>query len=276
MCQAGCIDIDPNPDSAGIFIGASSPEQCTVGTDTDLDSLIDFCEKNLIQAFAPELDYAFGDEVGMEAKWAAQWMNDSTVRLIYLLSYYRDAGSSAFICSVPPPAPTQSCFGHNGDSEHLTLDVSYHATSSHWVLSHASYSQHDMHGIYRIGSAGFPSIQYPDKQGGYPKVWVSEGKHANYSSQSGCNAGGFLGVDTCVDVDWYVRVSVPATANIGSRLHHTSGQDCWISTNPSYQYYGSGRTECYWTSKQFRGWIPDSVGGMGATWYSTILDEHNF
>ena len=123
LCQAGCLDTDPNPDSAGVFIGATNTDLCTEGTDIDLDGLIDFCEKNLIQAFAPELNYSSADETGREPKWAAQWMDDSTVRLMYLLSYYRDAGSSAFVCSLPPPFPVESCFGHNGDSEHLALDV---------------------------------------------------------------------------------------------------------------------------------------------------------
>lgn len=133
MCQLGCVDVDPSPDSSGIFIGASNPEQCAADTDSDQDGLTDFCEKNLAQAFAPELRFWSADEMGREPKWAARWLDpgQTTVRVIYLISYYRDAGGSAWVCSMPTPWWTESCFGHNGDSEVVALDVTYHAESSH-------------------------------------------------------------------------------------------------------------------------------------------------
>lgn len=144
------------------------------------------------------------------------------------------------------------------------------------MLSAAHYSQHGAWYDYPPTSEGYPSIQYPAVLGGYPRVWVAQGKHASYISQSACNAGAKFHADTCVDVDTSVRLSAAQIYNIGSRSSHTAGQDCWVSQDPSYLYYGSGRTECYWTPKVFRGWIPEYVGGMESGVYSTILSEQGF
>lgn len=278
MCQAGCVDVDPSPDSAGIFIGQTSADQCTEGNDVDVDGLADWCETRIAQAFAPELKHWSADEMGRESKWAARWLDaeQTTVRVIYLLSYYRDAGGSAWVCSLPAPWWTESCFGHNGDSEAVVLDLRYHVASSHWVLDAAYYSQHGAWHDYPPTSNGYPSIQYPSQLGGYPRVWVAQGKHANYISQSACNAGAAFHADTCVDVDVATRQTAGSVYNIGSRIGHTASQDCWASEDPSYIYYGSGRTECYWTPKTFRGWIPESVGGMESGVYSTILLDAGF
>jgi hypothetical protein len=278
MCQVGCGDPDPHPDSVGIWIGATTPDLCVEGTDADADGLIDFCEKNLAQAFAPELKYWSADEMGREPKWAARWRDEehTIVRVIYLFSYYRDAGSSAWVCSLPAPWWTESCFGHNGDSEVISLDMQYHAGSSHWVLNTAHYAQHDGWQIFPPTSAGYPPVEYPSVLGGYPRVWISQGKHASYTTQSYCNAGARFNADTCVDVNTSVRHTAGVAYNIGSRSVHTAAQDCWLSQDPTYLYYGSGRTECYWTPKTFRGWIPTSVGGMEAGVYSTILADQGF
>ncbi len=277
MCQLGCLDQDPSPDSAGIFIGQTTADGCVGGSDADQDALADFCETRLAQAFAPELRHWSADEMGREPKWAARWQDaeQTTVRVIYLTSSYRDAGRSAWVCSMPTPWWTESCDGHNGDSEAIALDLKYHDASGHWVLHAAHYRQHETWSDYPTASTGY-RIQYPARLGGYPRVRVAQGKHANYISQSACNAGATFHADTCVDVNTSTRHEALGTSNIGSRNAHTSAQDCSASVDPAYLYCGSGRTECYWTPKTFRGWIPETVGGMESGVYPTILAVQGF
>ena len=56
LCQAGCVETDPNPSAPGVFLGSSvTGELCgSVGqTDHDDDGLSTFCEEHLADAFAP-------------------------------------------------------------------------------------------------------------------------------------------------------------------------------------------------------------------------------
>ena len=71
------------------------------------------------------------DEVGREPHWVARPTSNQTVRIGYLLSYYRDSGNNSFACSLPG-APS-SCNGHNGDSEAIFLDAVYASTNQHWL-----------------------------------------------------------------------------------------------------------------------------------------------
>lgn len=282
-CQLGCLDVDPNPDSAGIFISNSvNNDLCVEGTDVDADGLSEFCEKQLAAAFAPQLYYWDIDDIRGEPHWLARWSNDGEQVVIgYLYSMYRDEGSTAFVCTVPLPWPFPNppikCAGHNGDSEAAFLEVKYHPASSHWVLTRAMYSEHESYGVYESGLDGYPSVlTYPERLGGYPRVYLAEGKHAGYATRNECNEGGFWGVDTCVDVNTALRVVAGAQLNLGSRASHTTDQDCTASASTSYEYYGSGRLECYWTSQSFRGWIPAYIGGGAAAAYSPRLLDQGF
>jgi hypothetical protein len=278
LCTTGCTDVDPYPDSAGVFLGSgTTPATCTDGTDADQDGLEDFCETNLSQAFAPELRYWDADEVGREPHLAVRPLDAGadSARIAYLISYYRDSGSSTWWCSLPF-APS-SCNGHNGDSEVIYLDVYYRPLTQHWVLSRAQYSQHDGIATFTRGSSSYPTaLQYPSHPGAYPRSWVAEGKHGNYESQVACNSGGTLGTDTCVDVNTSARIVAGASLNIGSSAHHTSAQDCMPSSDPTYIYYGSGRLECYWTNTAFRGWVPTWIGGAASDAYAPKLSSQGF
>lgn len=284
MCQEGFCggETDPNPTAPGYYIASSvTPDACLYGghTDADVDQLSDFCEKNLASAFAPQLHYYQYDETGREPHWVARRIAEEGVRLGYLLSYYRDAGSSSPGCSLPFHPP--SCDGHNGDSEAIFLDLYYDYGTEHWVLGAARFSQHGSLKTYdgdgcTATSFGCVYLQYPDRPQGYPRAWVSEGKHANYANLQDCNHGGFGAADTCDQVNIFARVVAGVASNLGSRSYHSTGQDCIESSNPSYLYYGSGRTECYWTVKPFQGWIPDSVGGANSSPYSEILEDMGF
>ncbi|HET7025322.1 MAG TPA: hypothetical protein VFI39_08980 [Gemmatimonadales bacterium] len=289
FCQLGCLDQDPHPDSAGVFLGSGiTPDMCTDGTDSDQDGLEDFCETNLALAFAPELRYSDADEVGREPYWAARPISRyiaDTVVIAYLISYYRDAGSNTWGCSIPSipfiwDKPVE-CNGHNGDSEAIVLDVYYSYSTKHWILGAAIYSQHDSPATYsRYLPLGFPArpypmqLEYPSHPGAYPRAYVAEGKHANYNTQSECNSGGTLGSDTCENVNTSARLPAGYLYNLGSRAHPAI--DCVTSRDPSYLYYGSGKTECYWTGGRFRGWIPYTIGGVDTDPYSPKLSDWGF
>jgi hypothetical protein len=280
LCQLGCTETDPNPNAPGVFLGSGvTPDVCYFGTytDADQDGLGDFCEKNLAAAFAPELYYYNGDNVGREPHWVARISSGDKVMVGYLLSYYRDEGSQAYLCTLPPPFHDPSCEGHNGDSEAIFEETYYDFTSQHWVLNQASYSQHTSYGVYTRGTKAYPfALIYPAHAGAYPRAYVAQGKHANYASRNECNSGGAFGTDICESVNTTARVAAGASLNLGSRSNHSASQDCMPSSNPSYEYYGSGRLECYWTQVRFRGWIPINVGGADSDPYSPRLQGMGF
>ena len=111
--------------------------------------------------------------MGREPKWAARWQDaeQTTVRVIYLTSSYRDAGRSAWVCSMPTPWWTESCDGHNGDSEAIALDLKYHDASGHWVLHAAHYRQHETRTTFRNPRA----TQGPHST--QTHVWMSTRRH---------------------------------------------------------------------------------------------------
>ena len=160
------------------------------------------------------------------------------------------------------PWAHSSCFGHNGDSEAIFLDVGYITSTSHWVLERAWYSAHgnfiELPGTGKkyFHTVGNVSLFYPTKKQGFPRSYVARGKHANYASIEQCEEGGVGASDTCDEVDTASRVTVIESRNIGKRSLQLL--NCVVSQNPSYQYYGSGRQECLWSSGPFRGWISDS------------------
>lgn len=267
MCQLGCLDSTPNPEAPGLYLGSGvTPDLCVGGgqSDNDGDGLSTFCENSIAAAFAPELRYAWGDEVGREPYWAARPASSSdahTVTIAYLISYYLDTGSTAWGCSLPWAA--QECAGHNGDSEAIILQVYYDDVSENWVLGRATYSQHLTYGVFKQGMNGYPAaLTYPMRAGAYPRSYVAVGKHANYQSVSACNAGALGATDDCNHVDTSERIYVSGGYNVGSSASRLI--DCVPSRDPSYIYYGSGRQECDWSSNEFRGWIPTSIGGTAA------------
>jgi hypothetical protein len=254
-CLPGCTESDPFPDSAGIFLSSFvTPTACFEGTatDADLDGMSDRCERDLAQAFAPQLFHYKWDDVRREPYWVASpnttpyhspvpYPGEGEVRIVYLLSYYEDLGSDVFACSVPPFHTI--CDPHHGDSEWIALDLWYKSNTKHWLLRGALLSQHETaQGITTPSGKLYPSaFFYPGKQGTYPRVWVAQGKHANYASQGSCNSGGTYNSDTCENNNTAVRVEYSSVYNLGSRSNRF--RDCVTSRNPSWQWYGTGKTE---------------------------------
>ena len=92
---------------------------------------------------------------------------------------------------------------------------------------------------------------------------------AGFFGSTALGTGGVGAPDTCDEVDTASRVTVIESRNIGKRSLQLL--NCVVSQNPSYQYYGSGRQECLWSSGPFRGWIPDSVGGATSEGYGSVI-----
>ena len=287
MCQLGCVDVDPNPDSLGRFLGSGvTDEQCTTAglqTDTDQDGLSDFCEKNLAAAFAPWMRYFYGDDVSHEGFWAARPITDGEVRVFYALGYYVDLGvfERMFECKLSTIGEILAeCDGHHGDSEYIVLDLQYNASVQHWVLVDATYSHHNEPLLMPAGINGYASmIEFKDKVGGAPIAWVAQGKHANYPTQRTCDEGGgapwpFILVfdfDICGGNDQWFRAASSANLNLGSNDHRLS--DCLSSVNPFYQDPPHPQ-ECFWSGARFYGWDLDH--STSSTGYGTNLREQGF
>ena len=90
----------------------------------------------------------------------------------------------------------------------------------------------------------YNALEYPSggKYQGYPRVWVSRGKHGNYPKQNACDAGGAGGTDTCDENFAEARMEFNWNRNIGSPSRHML--DCTLA-KPEMQYFLTG-TECYW------------------------------
>jgi hypothetical protein len=126
----------------------------------------------------------------------------------------------------------------------------------------------------------------PEDDGGYPAIYVSQKKHANYFSESDCNGGGpyldliggEISTDDCSEVNATARLEWSNWWNIGSSANPPGSRlvNCVESRNPAYEYYGQGRQECFWSAMPFRGWVPDQVGGTEAGGYDQRLAYWGF
>ncbi len=295
MCVEGCLDPDPDPSAPGIYLAGANlmPPVCHDPNqlDSDSDGLSDTCEIQLATAFSPALSFYQSDQVDRESRWFAHPLDYGYVRLGYLLGYYYDVGNVGNVrsnCQTFLTIPglsdfvnwifgggAESCLGHLGDSEWIALDVVYNAGSGHWVLQHARLSAHTQPRLLEGTYGSYPlQLSYPEKAGGYPLIWVADGKHANYESDAACDAGGTSGADECYDTPRYIeRANVMASGgNIGSwQVKLIDGVQ---SINPQHPAIvlgpGYTRTEYYFTPSYFYGWYPGS--GAHADGYSSVLE----
>lgn len=102
-------------------------------------------------------------------------------------------------------------------------------------------------------------LEYPVTENGIPNVWVSQGKHANYPTESKCDAGGFFFSDFC-DRDVTEAVGILRGRNLGEL--NAKLVNCTFSAIPS-QHPGQ---ECFWTEQYFDGWwggFTDYTAGYG-------------
>ncbi len=261
--ELAVIGTDPAPTAPGIFLGTDVTSTGCVGDvgDGDNDGLLNQCEAALAAAFAPELAYAGSDDTRRQPHWAARPLSGGKVRVAYLLSLYRDLGTVGCNLGVV------LCGGHYGDSEILVLDVYYQGTTHHWLLDQAIYSAHGVYNVYPRLFSAYPSMNYPAKNGGYPRAFLSLRKHAGYRSDRECDAGE-LGLDECT-ADVHQRVAAGAVLDLGGRRMHTASQDCVGGSTPATAAF----TECYWTERPFGGWQGRTPKGNA---YSSILSFFGF
>ncbi len=293
MCILGCHDPDPAPDSAGYYFAGYrfTWEGCTnPDIDVDEDGLLDDCEYTLADAFAPLASFGDADDVRRETRWAARWDDGQSVYIAYLFGYWLDMGDtegSHQMCFGLEPFPpfvllgVEGCNGHLGDSEYIVLRVQYNGDTHHWYLTSAWYSEHGAGDAFFMPYqwTGGPidndaiELTFPEKYLGYPKVWVANGKHANYATRAQCNAGGTLWADDCSGDRIEERVFVGLDANVGSSTHQLI--DCVGTADSSHPAYSGHYLECYWTEKPFEGWFP-ATSNPSTVSYSFILLSFGF
>jgi hypothetical protein len=209
--------------------------------------------------------------------------------IAYLLSYYNDGGSSGSACSYYSDwewftsyftDKKDYCQGHFGDSEFITVDVTYDPATQHWEFIRAFLSAHwgtdgDESQWWTknstITGGSEPALQFPAKTGWYIRSWVAYNKHANYPSFAACEAG-VHGNDECLNGP-DVRLEHFYTRNIGSQDHPTvfmqgNTQGCAPSAD---RFIGNGRVECYWKPGDiFEGWQLAQNGYFASAYYDVL------
>jgi hypothetical protein len=218
--------------------------------DTDYDGVVNTCEYELAYAFRPRLATSSGDcDLGREPYWVVEKGPASitnSVRIFYALSYYYDCGY-------------MGVGSHLGDSEFIWLDIV--KQNGGWKLYGAMLSAHwhseaDESSYYTTGS-----FEYPWGWGTRPIVWVAKDKHANYRSQSVCNAGAYT-ADTCENGWPNADVEVLEWANLGNRRYRLLDGLLSRTGYDAARGVPLGGTEYYWTRQPFYGWFgPGSSAG---------------
>jgi hypothetical protein len=274
---------DPSPSSPGYWTGSTitwstcvSPTGAGI-SDGDHDALSDYCEDFLAQRFRPLLVVSPHDcDIGMEPYWAAKaFPNKKTVRVAYLFSYYKDCGPQSFpsSCNAVQIATTfvtaltktfgitihDPCDGHQGDSEFVTVDLQYNATTQHWYVTSAYFSAHWMEALFdRSRRAGYGQLEYPEKPQGYFRAYVAEGKHANYPARAVCEDDGGP-ADTCQPNSSTIRIRHANQYNVGSSRYNFINPGTCVRGGALFTAYPENYgTECFWKDQspynKFRGW----------------------
>jgi len=305
MCGPGEPDeeSDPSPSSPGYYMGTTITQaKCISATgagisDGDHDGLSDFCEDFLAQRFRPALVVSPYDcNVGMEPYWAAKaFPAKGIVRIIYLFSYYQDCGplQSRTLCSLQrlagtffslngllpsysigplPISSTDLCASHQGDPEFITVDLKYSTASQHWLVSSAFFSSHWGAGGDHSRRASGSQLEYPEKVGGYVRVWVAEGKHANYPKRSVCQDDGGI-ADTCESNYPVIRIRHAVQYNIGSaRYNFINAKTCVKGGALVAHYPENYGTECFWQpGNTFQGWSKYQLENDASPYYTALI-----
>ena len=271
---------DPCPDCDGIYVdfGLTMSECLTPGpTDLDYDGLGDWCEWAIARSFRPTfMIHAADQDPSREPYWAAKLYQENGtncflypapcysplfVQVFYAPSYHRDPGG---------PGGT---YAHRGDSEFVVIWVSFDTNDGRWKTALTYTSAH----FNGFGNPGYSrlnwadEVEYPSNYLGYPRVWVSKNKHANYPTQGWCNIGGIVGIDICDNNGDAGRLTVDLYRNLGSVAYpFLTGV---ASENPSYYRL----TEDFWQADYFCGWMEYALFTHGcASPYKWWLDDFGY
>lgn len=256
-------------------------------TDIDLDGLEDDCEFALARAFAPELrvsPQACNVEDGrIQGGYAfGVFPSDDPERLLigYAPAYVRDCGWEGPKCWL---RLWGGCTGHGADSEFIGVAVDFNRSASRWSASAVFLSAHcfgasDADCRWYAGDELW-AFEWLDGVGGAVRVWVAEGKNANYPSRGRCDRGHWW-YDTCDRNRLsYVFPVERRSQNVGNPLGAVGTQpggarSCFALADLGWQSVGGGADftaiECFGGTEAFRGWLPagvDSETPTGATSY---------
>lgn len=238
-------------------------------TDQDRDGYKDDCEARLAEAFRPLLVLHRGEELGgRETYWSVQQAY-GVITIIYLLGYYSDGGS----------------FSHDGDSEFIILRLTADKGTWKWKVNRMITSAHWNAAVDNTKSSNWDGIQWESTPGGRPVVYVSKDHHANYETESRCDAR--IG-DVCDprSIGFHSNVYVAPDRNIGTaaypfrldaRLTWTPA-DCTMSKVSTQAHPG---IECFFSTtvySNYEGTLDDFSGWSGkrtdTTHYSKILSAY--
>ncbi len=239
------------------------------GTDQDNDRKKDECEYRMAEAFRPLLVFHRGEALsGRESYWSVQsafgWMT-----IIYLLGYYRDGGS----------------FSHDGDSEFVVLRLEFDTNTQNWKVRSMITSAHWNAMVDNTKTSFWYDIQWESTPGGRPLVYASKDHHANYETESRCDAR--VG-DECDprSVGLLSNVLIYRDRNLGNSAHpfrldsrvSNLPADCTMSKDNPLGHPG---VECFFTTNtwspeegprdDFSGWANKNTD---TTHYSTVLSAY--
>jgi hypothetical protein len=206
----------------------------------------------------------YDHDLSREPHWAAKLNTNGNVQIVYMLAYYHDNGTEDLCPFFPWP---DSCLPHAGDSEYIGVEIGFEESVSHWAVETVYLTAH-------FGATGddsetvpFFDVEYAAKTGGYPRVFVSVDKHANYRNRQTCNGGALAMSDDCTNNQDTGRVFVGGYRNVGSNVVKLIDQ----TTSPRAGYTG---VEYFWSGTNFCGWQPATR--CADTPYRQALDRWDF
>lgn len=223
--------------------------------DADFDSLEDYCEWELAQAFAPLIWFDDGECCrSMQSYFAARLVDalgyEESVGIFYALGYNDDSG-------------------HIGDSEWISLFITFQ--NGRWYLLGGHYSAHWQAIGDRSNTYFADEFEYPGQRQGRPIAYSANGKHANYNTADRCHlTWQVFWADHCGKArGTYVTLA----GNLGGgHPWERKLEDCvgsWESED-SEGHFLDGR-ECFWSHDTFDGWHHFG-DGSGVTPYREALD----
>jgi hypothetical protein len=254
----------------------SADSGCPEGPDLDLDGLADACELALAARFAPELVVS-----ARACNWDAQALRltggylfaavptAGGVRLAYLPAYLHDCGWSGPKCLLRWRG---GCDPHVADSELIVVDLAPDAGPVGWRAERVFLSAHCFGGS--DGDCRWVDASELEWVPEAPRIWVAEGKNANYPSRAACDSGHWH-FDTCDRNDRSYKFPVlSAIQNMGSAMvpfpEHIDDPACVDATELPLLPDLPGR-ECFWSDAVFRGWAGQTA--QGSTGYALYLED---
>ncbi|MBA3579396.1 MAG: hypothetical protein H0W42_05355 [Gemmatimonadaceae bacterium] len=248
------------------------PGQFDTNVDRDQDGVDDGCEAELAIAFNPQIVLMSNDcDTRRQPYFAVRYAysGGDAIFIFYAISYVYDCGPP-FTCGNDVP----NCDTHRGDSEWIVAEVGRYSSSTRpWALKYATLSAHWNTDWGNDNTARYAAEDLEDADGspafGAPKIWVAQHKHANYRSQSVCDAAGYFNLDNCEHPDGlYHTLDIAAAYNLGRSFIPFLG----ASYSPVYdRRSNNGNAEYYWVpAARFCGWSYYTSGSCAGPYEESL------